>query len=257
MNYKTSLLSLGLLGVALLPATAQKPSADAILREMSTTLAAAQTFSFSGTRQIDAELLGDVEVPVKSSKICVLVQRPDKLAIRSTSNAGTRQFIADGRTLTIYGSKDNLYSVSRIPGSLDALVDELDAKYGFTPPLADYAVSNPYAELRKSAHTAKYLGREKVGGCFLGFGSVACEHIALIGDEADAELWIGVRDHLPRKLVATFKLLPTKPQLIVEFRNWNLAAHATAADFTFTPPKGAMEIEMWTVSKMQQAGRKH
>jgi hypothetical protein len=252
---RTPLLSVGLLGLTLLSAQAQHPSANQILREMSDTLAAAQTFSFSATREIDAELLGDVEVPVKSAKVCVLVQRPDKLAIRSKSNAGTRQFLVDGRTLTSYESRTNFYSVSPVPGTIDALVDELDVKYGFTPPLADYAVSNPYNELRRSAHTVKYLGRERVTTCFLGLGGVVCDRIALIGDEAEAELWIGVADHLPRRLVATFKST-TKPQLRIEFHKWNLAAEATDADFTFTRPKGATQIEMWTVSKMQKPSRR-
>ena len=246
-------LSLGFLSVSLLPAMAQTPSADRILREMSSTLAAAKTFRFSATREIDVALLGEIEVAGKKAKIDVLVERPDKLAIRSVGQAGVRQFLVDGRALTVYESKSNCYSVSRVPGTLDALVDELDEKYGFVPPLADYAVSDPYRDLRRQADTAIHLGRQTVGAGFLGLGGVECEHVALKGREADAELWIGVRDHLPHQLVATFKNLPSSPKLRVEFRRWNLAARATAEDFTFTPPKGAMRVEMWTVSKMQQA----
>jgi hypothetical protein len=256
MNARITLLSLGLLGTSIFPAmAADKPSADAILREMSSTLAASKTFSFCATREIDASLLGAMEVPVKKAKIHALIERPGKLSLHSVSKAGEKQFIADGRTLTIYESKSNFYSVTRIPETLDALVDELDEKYGFTPPLADYAVSNPYNELRKGAHTAKYLGRATVGGGFLGLGGVLCDRIALQGGEADAELWIGVKDHLPHQLVANFKSLPSQPKLRIVFHCWDLAAKATASDFTFVAPKGATEIEMWTVSKMEQTAR--
>jgi hypothetical protein len=186
----------------------------------------------------------------------VLVQRPDKLAIRAKNREGTRVFLADGRTLTIHESNSNHYSVTPIPGTIDGLVDKLDEDYGFVPPLADYAVSNPYLDLRRQAHTVTYLGRETIGAGFLGLGGTECDRIALAGNAADAELWIGVNDHLPRRLVATFRNLPSKPQLRVEFRRWDLDAKATAADFTFAPPKGATEIEMWTVSKMQRAAGK-
>jgi len=257
MNPRKILFSFGFLGATLLPAVAATPSADQILREMSSTLTASKTFSFSATREIDIALIDGLELTGKKASIEALVQRPDKLAIRSVSKAGGRQFIANGRSLTIYESKPNTYSVSRIPGTIDGLLDELDAKYGFTPPLADYAVSNPYQDLRRQADTLSYVGRETVGAGFLGFGGVACDRISLKGPIADAELWIGVKDHLPHQLVATFKNLPSKPQLRIAFHRWNLAATATPADFTFTPPKGAMKIEMWTVSKMQKALGNH
>jgi hypothetical protein len=253
MNTRKILFSLGFLGASLVPAMADAPSADQILRQMSSTLAAAQTFRFNATREIDAKLLGEFEISGRKAKIAALVQRPDKLAIRSTDRKGERLFIADGRRLTIYESKPNVYSVSTIPGTIDRLVDALDEQYGFVPPLADYAVSDPYHDLRRQAVTVSYLGRETVGAGFLGLGGVTCDHVALTGGEADAELWIGVKDHLPQQLVATFKNLPSHPQLRVRFLRWDLAATATPADFLFTPPKNATQIEMWTVSKMQRA----
>jgi hypothetical protein len=253
MNSRTLILFLGLLGVSLAPAPAAQPSANQVLHEMSSTLAAAQTFSFSATREIDVALVEGIDLAGGKAKIDALVQRPGKLAIRSTGKTGTRQFLADGRTLTIYESKTNLYSVSPIPGTIDSLADELDEKYDFTPPLIEFAVSNPYNDLRRDSPAAVYLGRGRVTNCFLGLGGVECDRIMLKGEVADAELWVGVSDHLPHKLVATFKQLPSQPQLRVFFHRWNLAASATDADFTFTPPKGAMKIEMWSVSKMQQA----
>lgn len=250
-------LSVCLLGLAILSASAQQPSANQILRDMSDTLAAAQTFRFSATREIDAGLLGDLEGFAGKAEIQALVQRPDKIAIRTEGRKGDKQFIADGRTLTVYDAKTNFFTLVSIPGTIDALADKLDEDYDFTPPLIDFAVSDPYAYLRRDSSTATWLGRGKVGACPFDVLGVECDRIALRGELADAELWIGVKDHLPRKLVATFKLLPKKPQLRVTFRDWNLAATATPADFTFTPPKGATQIEMWTVSKMQNAKRKN
>jgi len=79
-----SLLSLGaLLAASLVPAIAAPASADEILRQMSTTLAAAQTFRFSATREIDGALIGegDADVPAHLiARIDALVQRPNKFS---------------------------------------------------------------------------------------------------------------------------------------------------------------------------------
>ena len=94
------------------------------------------------------------------------------------------------------------------------------------------------------------MGRDTFSkGGFLNLGSTECEHLALAGPEADAELWIGVSDHLLKKLVATFHR-KGNPQLRITFSTWNLAASVTDSDFTFTAPQGAQKIKMRPIAKM-------
>lgn len=245
----TSLVAAGLFAASLLPVAAAEPNADELLRQMSAKLAEARSFSFEATRQVDAALLAEHDVPGKAS-ITVAVHRPNKLAARSVSGEGERRFIFDGRTLSLLDAKKNLYTTVPMRATIDGLVEVLDDKFGFTPPLAEFALSNPYADLHRQAHTVTYLGYGKVGG-FLGVGGIECHRIGLQGKRADAELWIAVSDQLPRKLVATFKGLSDRPQVRIDFTAWNLATDA--ADFTFSPPPGAQKIEMWTTSKMQMA----
>jgi hypothetical protein len=221
---------------------------------MSAKLTSARTFSFKATREIDTALLPGLALSGKV-RISALVQRPLKFAAKAESKSDSRQFIADGRTLTMFDSKKNFYATVPMRKTIDGLVAELDEKYGFTPPLADFAMSDPSEEFRSQAQTVVFLGRGKTGGGCMGFGGVACDRIALKGKVADAELWIGVKDRLPHKMVATFHR-PGHPQVRVDFLAWNLAPKVTPADFQFTPPKGAIKIEMWTTAKMQSA-RKH
>lgn len=243
-----------LLAASGLPARAAELTGDQILRQMSERLASAQSFSFEATREIDAALLPGIALAGKV-RIAAIVQRPDKLAVHSLSKGDSRQFIADGRTLTVFDAKQNYYAVVPMHKTIDALIDVLDTKYGFTPPLTEFALSNPYQEFRRQADSITFLGRAKTGTRFLGIGGIECDHLMLKGPAADAEIWIGVRDRLPHKLVATFHR-PGRPRLQVDFLAWNLAPHPTSADFTFTPPKGARKIEMWTTEKMR-AARKH
>ncbi|MDR3404813.1 MAG: DUF2092 domain-containing protein [Chthoniobacter sp.] len=255
-----AVVSLALMALCTSPATAavpksaaENPDADQILRQMSDRLAGARSFRFEATRKLDPGLMEGQALPAQAH-IVASVQRPNKIGGRAESKSGARRFVFDGRTVSLLDEKKNTYATVPMHTSLDGLVDQLDKKYGFIPPLAEFALSNPYAEFHRQAYAITYLGRDKVAAGFLGLGGVECHHLGLKGKEADAELWIAVGDQLPRKLVATFHRAGN-PQLHIEFSTWNLAATVTAADFTFTPPKGAQKIEMWTTAKMQAASK--
>lgn len=251
LHWSLALALLSVCAASLQPAMAATPDADQILRTMSATLSAAPSLSFKATREIDAALLEDRQLPEKA-RVQVTVQRPDKFSATAHSASGTRLIVADGHTLSILDGASNHYTTTPMPMSIDALVDQLDDKYGFTPPLAEFAVSNPYARFRSHARTVTYLGHGKSKGGFLGLGGVDCHRLQLTGPVATAELWVSVRDHLPRQLVATFHH-HNQAQLKITFSEWNLAAPVTRHTFTFTPPKKSEKIEMWTTTQMDAA----
>jgi hypothetical protein len=249
-----SLVALALVAGSPLPVTGAEPTGDQILRQMSAKLAAARSFDFQATREIDPALLPG-HAQAGKVRVHAAVQRPNKLAGRAEARRGARRFVFDGRTLTILDEKMNHYATVPMRKSIDGLIDELDEKFGFTPPLAEFAVSDPYQEFRREANSVTLLGRARVPAGFLGLRGVECYRLGLKGKETDAELWVAVGDLLPRKLVATFHR-PGNPQVKVDFASWNLAAPVTPGEFTFTPPKGAVKIEMIPTAKIQ-AARKH
>src|SRR5207248_8042920 len=148
LTHSKSLLAFGLLAASLLPAAAA-PDADQILQQMSAKLAAAQNFSFKATREIDPALLAGRNAP-ENARIVVTVQRPTKIAADSTSKDGVRHFFADGRNLSLVDVTKNLYSTVPMRTSIDGVVAELDKKYGFTPPLAEIALSNVYQDIHEN-----------------------------------------------------------------------------------------------------------
>ncbi|MEI6536605.1 MAG: DUF2092 domain-containing protein, partial [Verrucomicrobiaceae bacterium] len=194
-HYKP-LLTLGLFAAALLPVAAAEPDADQLLRQMSDKLAAAKSFSFEATREIDPALVEGMKVMGKAH-ITASVQRPNMLTAHARGKDGARRIVFDGNTLSILDEKMNHYATVPMHTSIDGLVEQLDEKFGFTPPLAEFALSNPYADFHKQAHTVTYLGRGKTKAGFLGLSGVECHRISLKGKEADAELWIAVSDLLP------------------------------------------------------------
>jgi hypothetical protein len=248
----TRTASLAALIALALAASAHAADPDAVLRAMSDKLAASKSFAFTAQRHVDAALREGHDIPEKA-RVTVLVQRPARIDVSSTSREGARRFVADGKTLTVADAKAGTYARVPMRGSLDALVDRLDREYGFVPPLAEFVLSDLYADLKRQARTIAYRGTGGAGGGWFGWGATPCHRIALQGPKASAEIWVGTADSLPRKLVATFAR-PGAPRLEIRFLSWDLAASHPASAFAFQPPANAQKVEMWTPARVA-AGR--
>lgn len=249
-----TVLGLALTVVFQLPAgaaTAETPNGDQILRQMCAQLAAAPQFRFKAHREIDPALIPGSEV-AQVANVVVNVHRPNKVFALAKSEKGLRRLYFDGQSLSLLDAKMNLYATIPMRTSIDGVVDQLDTRFGFVPPLAEFTVSDPYKEFSRDASTVSYIGRDTLRAGFLNLGSMECEHLALTGPEADAEVWIGTNDHLLKKLVATFHR-PGNPQVRAKFSAWNLNASMADSKFTFIPPRGAQKIKMRPIGKTQLA----
>ncbi len=221
---------------------------DQLLRQMSEKLAQAKKLSFKVDRKLDPALVEGQNIP-ENAKIEISVSRPGKFLAKADSKDNVRQFIFDGQNLSVYDATMNLYATVPEPGTIDEVVAQIEEKYGFTPPLAEFMLSDPYVTLKPRIKSQDYKGKETVGG-------VECHHLSLSGDVADSELWIGVADLLPRKLVATFKDRDGSPQLQANFSDWNLAATLDDNFFTFVAPKDAESVVMITEAQMKETAAK-
>lgn len=221
---------------------------DQLLRQMSATLAQAKSLTFKVDRKLDAALVEGLSIP-ESAQIDIAVSRPGKFVAKSESKDNVRQLFFDGQSLTIYDETMNLYATAPVPGTIDEAVAKIDEKYGFTPPLAEFILSDPYKALGQQITSKAYIGKENIAG-------VECHHLTLSGDVADSELWIGVADSLPRKLVATFKNREGNPKLQADFSSWNLTPTLDDKIFAFVAPKDADKVEMITEAQMKETAEK-
>ncbi len=219
-----------------------------LLRQMSDKLAQSNNLSFKVDRKLDAALVEGHNIP-EDAQIEIYVSRPGKYLAKSKSQDSARQLIFDGQNLSVYDETMKLYSTVPTPGTIDESVAKINDTYGFTPPLAEFILSDPYAALSPKIKSSAYQGKETVDG-------VECHHLSVVGEVADSELWIGVADLLPRKLVATFKDRDGSPQLQADFSDWNLAATTPDTFFTFVPPPDAANIEMVTEAQMTENAAK-
>jgi hypothetical protein len=228
--------------------TAASNDPDQLLRQMSEKLAQAKSLNFKVDRKLDAALVEGSNI-AENAQIVISVSRPGKFQAKSDSKDNVRQIFFDGQNLSIYDETMKLYATVPVSGTIDDAVAKIDEKYGFTPPLAEFILSDPYAVLSKQIKSKAYTGKENIAG-------VDCHHLSLVGDVADSELWIGTADLLPRKLVATFKDREGNPKLQADFSNWNLAPTLDDKFFTFVAPPDAEKIDMVTEAQMKETKAK-
>lgn len=221
---------------------------DRLFRQMSENLAQAKKLTVTVDRKLDPALVEGRNI-AENAKIEISVSRPNKLLAKSESKENTRQVFIDGQNVSIYDETMKLYATAPVPGTIDEVVAKINEKYGFTPPLVEFLLSDPYGALSKQITSKSYKGKETVAG-------VECHRLSLSGDVADSELWIGTADLLPRKLIATFKDRDFNPQLEANFSNWNLSPALDDAIFAFVAPKDSEKIEMVTEAQMTEIAAK-
>ena len=228
--------------------TMETVDAAQILRQMSEKLAKSPQLTFKAKRQLDSALVGDSNM-AESAEIEVAILRPNKVQATSTSNAGVRRFYADGQSISMLDESMKLYATVPLSGTIDEMVDKLDEKYGFTPPLAEFVLNDPYQKFSQQIQSSVYRGKETING-------VECDHLTLTGEIADADLWVSKTDQLPQRFVATFKDREGSPQLKVDFSEWNLAAKLEESLFIFDPPKGSEKIKMAAIEDVEPDAEK-
>ncbi|MGL4398449.1 MAG: DUF2092 domain-containing protein [Luteolibacter sp.] len=217
------------------------PSPDALLKSMSTSLASAKSYRLTASRTISNDTTKKLHQPTKTN-LDVAVARPDKLAVKVSGRSGLRSMTFDGKTFTVVDEENNLYSKTPLGGSLNQIPASLEKIYGFQPPLAEFIVSDPYQDIKHRVTGVSYLGR---GSVRENGKAVPCHRISLHGTAADAELWLGVADSLPRRLKATAKNSEGgEPLMDVDFLTWDMNPTLSASTFQFQPRSGAEEIPM-------------
>jgi hypothetical protein len=218
------------------------PTADEILRSMSTFLASQQAFSVS--TDISTEIITQEGQKLQlNAHSDLLLQRPSSFYAARRGRFADLETFFDGRQLTLYGKTLGAYVQRDLPGTIDDAIGELEAGRGPGLPASDLLLSDPYRALANDVTGSGYFGRAFIGG-------VECHHIAFREADVDWQLWVKVGDEpLPMKYVITTKWMTGAPQFSVQLSNWNLKPAIKAGRFTFVPPSEAMRVEVLPVDE--------
>lgn len=216
-----------------------EPKADDLLHKMSSELAGMKGFSFD-TGQVMEVVTPEGEKIQAIAGSTVHVQRPNKLRTERVGPMGGGTLYYDGKTLSVFGKRDNLYASASVPPTIDEAVDFVRAKLSIDAPGADLLHSDPYKVLMEDVVSGRYLGIEPIGDRM-------CHHLAYRGNETDWQIWIEDGAHpLPCRFVITSKKEQGAPEYQIELKGWK-AEELPADSFSFTPPEGAMKIKFINV----------
>jgi hypothetical protein len=212
------------------------PQAEKLLRRMSDYLASRQQFTLKAESTLEAVLTSGQKIQF-DSPATLEVLRPNKLRAHRNGDIVNQEFFYDGKTLTLYSPKENLYATTAAPPTIDEMLDFAREKLDVIAPGAEILYGNAAERMLKVTTSGFVVGPSVIGG-------VKCTHLAFRGAEVDWQIWIEDGDKpLPRKFILTSKKVAGEPQFAVLIRSWDLTPKFTNQEFSFVPPKGAKKIE--------------
>ena len=216
--------------------TGIEPQAEKILRRMGDYLAGRQQFTLKAESMLEAVLTSGQQLQY-DSPATLMVSRPNKMRAHRKGDLANQEFFYDGKSLTLFNPKENLYATTAAPATLDETLDFAREKLDIIAPAAELLYKNAAEKMLKESTSGFVVGQSIVG-------SVKCTHLAFRGAEIDWQIWIedGSKP-LPRKFMITSKQMSGAPQFTVLIRNWDLTPNLADREFTFAPPKGAKKID--------------
>ncbi len=212
------------------------PDADRLLRRMSDYLGSLPAFAVTTDHTTEVVLDSGQKVQLVGSSD-VMLRRPDKLRTDRRGQIAEAAFYYDGKTVTVYGKRLNLYAQASAPPTIDRALDAARERFDLDPPGVDFLYANPYDALTEDVVSGNVVGRSTIAG-------VPCDHLALRGRDVDLQIWIEQGDKpLPRRYVITTKDDASQPEFTVTMHDWHTAPFLTDDLFAFTPPTGAQRVE--------------
>jgi hypothetical protein len=205
-------------------APAIEPKAVELLKAASAALAGAQNVSFNsvGTYERAAK---NGQPLYFSSVHEVRMQRPDKLRVITLGDGTPDEFYYDGKLMMAYVPSADLVAVADAPPTIDKLLDAIWEKAAIYFPFTDVLASDPYAELSKGMKSAFYVGRS------IAIGGTTTDMVAVTGEDAASEVWLGAEDHLPRLIRVVYAHEPAHALYQTDFSNWKLGEKIEASAF--------------------------
>jgi hypothetical protein len=207
-----------------------------LLKTMSLTLASAKSLSVEVRGLIPFAAPTGQYVSLFASSHVVL-QRPDKLFVKSRGDLFPNDLYFDGKTVTTIGLDRTFYTQKESSGStIDALLQKAHPGSDALAQFADILVSDPYAALTADLASAIWVGQSAIGG-------LMADHLAFTGKELDWEIWIGTRDALPVLMVISHRQGERQPTFTVQFSDWKLKARTSDKTFKAPIPKDAVKLD--------------
>ena len=218
--------------------TASEQRATTILKNMSQFLAHAERFSVTIRDGYDAVQESGQKIEYGEVRQAT-VSRPDRLRFDVERSDGEKVLVIfNGKDITVYTPKNNVYASASKPGTLDEAIKYAVDDLKIRVPLAAMLLNTLPTRLDNLVTTADYVEKTTIT-------DVPCDHVGVRTSQGvDFQVWVAQgSEPLPRRVVITYKDEPGQPQFWADLSNWNLAPEVSDALFTFNPPDSAERIQ--------------
>ena len=142
----------------------------------------------------------------------------------------------DGRTVSLRNNTQGLWAESRVPGTLDEMLDDVGTRYSLPVSIADVIDSLPYEACIGRDTKGGVVGRETIDG-------VECAHLAYVDHLVDVEIWIPSSGQpLPRRVELVYKQAPGEPRVRIDFTSRDLASRIAGDAFTLHSGEASRQV---------------
>ena len=157
--------------------TGVEPQAEKLLRRMSDYLAGRQQFTLKAESTLEAVLTSGQKLQY-DSPATLMVSRPNKLRAHRKGDLANQEFFYDGKSLTLYNPRENLYATTAAPATVEEMLDFAREKLDIIAPAAELLYKNAAEKMLKEASSGFVVGQSIIV-------SVKCTHLAFRGAEVD------------------------------------------------------------------------
>lgn len=213
------------------------PDALQALQRMRTYLSTLTSYEIKSDTSQDI-VLDDGQKVQLDGGVDYKVRRPNGFDIKVTSGRKVRDYIYDGRQITVYAPQLGFYAQGPAPPTIRQTLDDAYDKYGISLPLDDlFRWGEPKDRGMAPITAAMVVGDATVEG-------TDTTQYAFRQGTIDWQVWIqNGAQPIPRKVVITDLSDPTRPAYTVRL-SWDLNPTIAANAFAFVPDKDAKQIRL-------------
>jgi hypothetical protein len=215
-----------------------EPKADQLLQQMGEYLKSTKQYTFRADVSFD-QVLESGQKLLYTARVEASKRRPDRLMGHfKGGDLHEKRFWYDGKSVTLLDEKLNSYATVEVPAEIDAALDHLATRYGFTAPISGLLLNDPYPRLIKNVQSGSYIGLQEIRG-------VKTHHLAFTQESIDWQIWIqdDEKRPVPWMVVITYKDVQGSPQYEARLTDWGFPVRMPDSQFTSVVPENAMKME--------------
>lgn len=213
-----------------------EPAARDLAKAMSHKIGGAQTIRLTAKHQLDPSL--GVNAKLDKGPLVITVKRPNRFYAIQPAGDETREVAFDGTSLCVMHPMVKHHALESLTAaSIEQFADRVDERFGFRPPVAELLASDAATQLFLDVTTARVTGVEWVGW-------TRCKRLHFEQPGMNSDVWVGVKDNLPRRYLLTFTSMKGSPKWDIRLSKWELNVPVNDGLFTKRPAAGSQKVQM-------------